>query len=178
MVSADIDVKTLVGWPMTFASQVPFPGKEGLVVILLERLGNGHLFVRKIIAILWMQHQVGGAVALAGNPVGDIHAHGMPTGHDARPRGTAHRAGGVTLGKAHAAGRQPVYIGCLVKFAAIGPNIRPAHVIDQEEQEISLLGSLRIQETTEGTKKNKGTKQGAHAHEDTLQARRWQWRVN
>jgi hypothetical protein len=41
-----------------------------------------------------------------------------------------------------------------------------------------LLGSLRIQETTEGTKKNKGTKQGAHAHEDTLQARRWQWCVN
>ena len=178
MVSTDIDVKTLIGWPMAFASQVPFTGKEGLVVMLLERLGNGHLFVCKIIAILWMQHQIRGTVALAGNPVGDIHAHGMPTGHDARTRRAAHRAGGVPLGEAHAAGRQPIYIGCLVKLAAIGPDIRPAHVINQKEQEIGLLGSLRIQETTKGKKKNKGTKQGAHIQEDTLQARRWQWRVN
>ena len=133
MVPTDIDIKTLIGWPMTFASQMPFTGKEGLVVMLLERLGNGHLFVRKIIAILWMQHQVGGAVALAGNPVGDIHTHGMPTGHDARARGAANRAGGVALREAHAAGRQPVYIGCLMKLAAIGSDIRPAHVIDEEE---------------------------------------------
>ena len=102
----------------------------------------------------------------------------MPTGHDARARGAANRAGGVALREAHAAGRQPVYIGCLMKLAAIGSDIRPAHVINQKEQEIGLLGSLRIQETTEGTKKNKDAKQGAHAHENTLQARRWQWRVN
>ena len=65
-----------------------------------------------------------------------------------------------------------------MKFTAIGPDIRPAHVINQKEQEIGLLGSLRIQETTEGAKKNKGAKQEAHAREDTLQGRRWQWHVN
>ena len=133
MVPTDIDIKTLIGWPMTFASQMPFTGKEGLVVMLLERLGNGHLFVRKIIAILWMQHQVGGAVALAGNPVSDIHTHGMPAGHDARARRAANRASGVTLSEAHAADRQPIYIGGLMKLAAIGPDIRPAHVINQKE---------------------------------------------
>ena len=121
-----------------------------------------------------MQHQVGGAVALAGNPVSDIHTHGMPTGHDARTRGAAHRAGGVTLSEAHAAGRQPIYIRGLVKLATIGPDIRPAHVIDQKEQEIGLLGSLRVKETTKGTKKNNGEKQGTHGREDTLYGRRWQ----
>ena len=78
----------------------------------------------------------------------------------------------------HAAGGQPVDFRRLMKLAAVGADVRPAHVINQKEQEIGLLGSLRIQETAEGTKKNKGTKQGAHAHEDTLQARRWQWCVN
>ena len=174
MVPTDIDIKSLIGWPMTFASQMPFTSKEGLVVMLLERLGNGHLFVRKIIAILWMQHQVGGAVALAGNPVSDIHTHGMPTGHDARTRGAAHWAGSIALSESHAAGRQPIDIGCLVKLTAVDPDIRPAHVINQEEQEIGLLGSLRIQETTKGTKKNNRAKQGIHGREDTLHARRWQ----
>ena len=133
MVPTDIDIKTLIGWPMTFASQMPFTGKEGLVVMLLERLGNGHLFVRKIIAILWMQHGVGGTITLARNPVSDVHPHWMPPGHDTRARGATHRAGGVTLSEAHTAGREPIDMGCLVKLAAIGPDIRPAHVIDEEE---------------------------------------------
>ena len=102
----------------------------------------------------------------------------MPSGHDARARGAAHRAGCVTLSKAHAAGSEPVDIRCLVKLAAVGTNVRPAHVINQKEEEIGLLGGLRVKETTKGTKKNKGAKQGAHAHENTLQAGRWQWPVN
>ena len=133
MVSTDIDVKTLIGRPVAFTAQVPFTGKEGLVVMLLKRLGNGHLFVRKIIAILWMQHGVGGTITLARNPVSDVHPHWMPPGHDTRARGATHRAGGVTLSEAHTAGREPIDIGCLVKLAAIGPDIRPAHVIDEEE---------------------------------------------
>ena len=82
------------------------------------------------------------------------------------------------MSEAHTAGREPIDMGCLVKFTAIGPDIRPAHVINQEEQEIGLFGSLRIQETTEGAKKNKVAKQEAHARENTLQVGRWQWRVN
>ena len=59
MVSTDVDVKTLVGWPMPLTSKMPFAGKEGLVVVLLERLGNGHLLVREIVTIFGVQHCVG-----------------------------------------------------------------------------------------------------------------------
>ena len=104
MVSSDIDAKTLIGRPVAFTAQVPFTGKEGLVVMLLKRLGNGHLFVRKIIAILWVQHQVGGAVALAGNPVGDIHAHGMAASHYTCASGAAHGTSRVSLSKTHSPG--------------------------------------------------------------------------
>jgi hypothetical protein len=48
----------------------------------------------------------------------------------------------------------------------------------RKKKEVGLLGGVRVKETTYGTKKNKGAKQGAHAHEDTLQGRRWQWPVN
>ena len=92
MVSTDIDVKTLVGRPVAFTAQVPFSSEEGLVVMLLECLSDRHLLVCKIIAILWVQHQVGGAVALAGNPVSNIHANGVPTGHDGTTRGRTRRA--------------------------------------------------------------------------------------
>ena len=178
MMSADVDIKTLVGRPMTFTAKVPFAGKKCLVTMLLQLLGNGYLLVREVVTVLRVQHGVIGVIALAGDPVGDVHTHGMPASHNARARGAAHGAGSVALGEAHAAGRQPIYIGCLVKFTAIGPDIGPTHVINQKEQEIGLLGSVRIKETTKDTKKNKGAKQGAHAHEDTLQGRRWQWPVN
>jgi hypothetical protein len=82
------------------------------------------------------------------------------------------------LREPHPARGEPVDVGRLVKLAAIGANVRPAHVVDEEEDEVGLLGGVRVKETTKGTKKNKDAKQGAHAHEDTLRGRRWQWRVN
>ena len=65
-----------------------------------------------------------------------------------------------------------------MELTAVRADIRPAHVINQEEQEIGLLSSLRIQETTKGTEKNKGAKQGAHIRKDSRQAGLWQWLVN
>ena len=41
MVAADVDVETLIRWPMAFFAEMPFAGEESLVAVLLESLGYG-----------------------------------------------------------------------------------------------------------------------------------------
>ena len=162
MVPADVDVKALIRRPVSLLAEMPFAGEESLVAVTLELLGDGHFLVCEVVAVLRVQHGVIGVIALAGNPVSNVHAHRVTAGHDARARGAANRARGVTLGEPHAAGSKPIDVGCLMKFATVCTNIRPTHIINQEKQEIGLLGSVRVKETTKGEKKNKGAKQGAH----------------
>ena len=177
--AADVDVKTLVSRPMALGSEMPFAGEKCLVTVALERFGERHFLVREVVAVGGSDERIAGGLAgLPGNPIGDVHPHRMAAGQNTRARGAANRARGVTLGEPHAAGSKPIDVGCLMKFATVCTNIRPTHIINQEKQEIGLLGSVRVKETTKGTKKNKDAKQGAHAHEDTLRGRRWQWRVN
>ena len=174
MMPSNIDVKTLIDWPMPLIAQVPFTGKECLVIVLFKGFSNSHFLMGEIVAVLRVQHWIGGAITLAGNPVGDIHTYRMAACHYTCASGAAHRAGCITLSEAHSACSEPVDIRSLVKITAIGPNISPAHVINQKEQEIGLLGGLYIKEATKGTKKNNGAKQGTHGREDTLPGRRWQ----
>ena len=177
--AADVDVKTLVSWPMALVSEMPFAGEKSLVTVALERFGERHFLVRKVGAISGSDERIaGGLDGLPGNPIGDVHPHRMAAGQNTRARGAANGTRRVTLREPHPARGEPVDVGRLVKLAAIGANVRPAHVVDEEEDEVGLLGGVRVKETTKGTKKNKDAKQGAHAHEDTLRGRRWQWRVN
>jgi len=37
---------------------------------------------------------------------------------------------------------------CFMKFASVGADIRPAHVINQNEQKVGLLGRSGIQPAT------------------------------
>ena len=141
MMPSDVDVEALIGWPLALVSQVPFAGEECLVAVFLERLGNGDLLKRKVAAICRVEQGIRRTVGLAGDPVGDIDPDRMPAGHDAGARRAADGTGRIAMREAHAAPGQAVDVGGLVKRAAIGPNVRPAHVVHKEEQEV---GSLRL----------------------------------
>mgnify|MGYP002805775294 CR=1 FL=1 len=150
MVPTDIDIKTLIGWPMTFASQMPFTGEKCLVTVALERFGEGHFFVREIVAVDGGDERIAvGLSGLPGNPIGDVHSHGMAAGQNTCTRGAANRARGVTLRETHAAGGQPVDVRRLVKFTAIGADVRPAHIVHEKENKVGLLRSLGILQTAE-----------------------------
>ena len=95
--------------------------------------------MRKVVPILRMKQRIGRSIALAGNPIGDVHTHRMAAGHDAGARRAADGAGGVSLRKAHTALGQAIDIGGLVKLAAIGPDVCPAHVVHEKKQEVGLL---------------------------------------
>ena len=157
--AADVDVKTLVSWPMALVSEMPFSGEKSLVTVALERFGERHFLVREVVAVGGSDERIAGGLAgLPRNPIGDVHPHRMATGQNTRARGAAHWAGGITLRKPNAAGSKPVDIRRLMKLASIGTDVRPAHVVHEEEQKVGLLGSVRVKETTKGTKKNKGRK--------------------
>jgi len=104
--------------------------------------------MREVIAVARMQQFVGGFVALAGNPVGDVHAHRMPPSHDACAGGTANWTRCVALREPHARGGKFVDMWRFMKFASVGADIRPAHVVHEEKQEVGLLGCCNIQPTT------------------------------
>ena len=155
MVAADVDVEALVRWPLSLVAQVPFAGEKGLVAMLFERLGDGDFLERKVAAILGVEQGVGGAVRLAGDPVGDIDANRMAAGHDAGACRTADGAGGVALCEAHAAPGQAIDVWRLVIRAAVGPDVGPAHVVHEKKQEVGLLGCVKrrcgCDENAEGT---------------------------
>ena len=162
VMAANIDIEPLILGPMAFTAEMPFAREESLVTVRLQLLGNGHLSMREVIAIARMQQLVGGFVALAGNPVGDVHAHGMPPSHDACAGGAANWTRCVALREPYAAGRQPIDVRRFMKFASVGADIRPAHVVHEEEQEVGLLGCYNIQPTTYNKKKNRNTNEGLH----------------
>ena len=141
MVAADVDGEALVRWPLSLVAQVPFAGEKGLVAMLFEGLGDGDFLERKVAAILGVEQGVGGAVGLAGDPVGDIDANRMAAGHDAGACRTADGAGGVALCEAHAAPSQVIDVRRFVISATVGPDVRPAHVVHEKEHKVGLLGS-------------------------------------
>ena len=143
MVAADVDVEALVRWPLSLVAQVPFAGEKGLVAMLFERLGDGDFLERKVAAILGVEQGVGGVVGLAGDPVGDIDANRMAAGHDTGACWAAHGAGGVPLREPHTALGQAVDVWRLVKRAAVRTDVRPAHIVHKEEQEVGLLGCVK-----------------------------------
>ena len=143
MVAADVDVKALVGWPFALLAQVPFAGEESLVAMLLECLGEGDFLEWQTVLILRVKEGVGGAVGLAGDPVRDIDPHRVFPCHDARPGRATNRPGGIALREAHTRAGQAVDVGSLVERATVGSDIRPAHVVNKEEQKVGLFGGVK-----------------------------------
>ena len=132
----NIDIEPLILWPMTFVAEMPFAGKERLVTVRLQLLGNGHLLECEVVSILWMQQLIVGVIALAWDPVRDVHSHRMPPSHDACAGGAANWTRCVALRKPHAAGRQPIDVRRFMKFASVGADIRPAHVVHGEQHDV------------------------------------------
>ena len=110
MVSANIEVKSLVVGPMPLVAKVPLPGKKGLVSMPLQFLGNGHFLVGQVVAVLGMKKLVPIVVGLAGYPVGDVDAHGMSPGHDAGTTGPTQGLLAVSRFKPHSHSAEPIQI--------------------------------------------------------------------
>ena len=157
VVPADVDVKTLILRPMPFTTQMPFAGEESLVSMLLQLLGNRHLLVREVVAILRMQQLVGGAIALPGDPVGDIHPHRVPTGHDARACGAANRTGRVALREPHAGSGEPINVRCLNHLLPVTTKVAVSKVICHDVDDIGTLLNFRFAHiTTPAVQKQQG----------------------
>ena len=162
MVAANVDVKALIFRPMSLTTEMPLAGEESLVTVRLQLLGNGHLLECEVVSILRMQQLIVGVIALAWDPVRDVHSHWMPPSHDACAGGAANWTRCVALREPYAAGRQPIDVRRFMKFASVGADIRPAHVVHEEEQKVGLLGCYNIQPTTYNKKKNRNTNEGLH----------------
>ena len=102
--SADVDVETLVGGEIAFAAHVPFARKEGLITRVVQHLGNGDFIQCQFICVFDLEEA--GVIGLggfhAGNPIGDVHSHGMASGQDTSAGGRAYRARRVTSREFHA----------------------------------------------------------------------------
>ena len=160
--AANVDVKTLIFRPMSLTTEMPLAGEESLVTVRLQLLGNGHLLKCEVVSILRMKQLIVGVIALAWDPVRDVHSHRMPPSHDATAGGAANWTRCVALREPHARGGKFVDMRRFMKFASVGADIRPAHVVHEEEQEVGLLGCCNIQPTTYNRKKNRNTNEGLH----------------
>ena len=88
-------------------------------------------------------------VGLPRYPVCDVDSYGVSTSHYAGSSGRADRTGGVTIGESHARGGQLVDVGGFVESAAICADVRPAHVVYEEEDKVhGLLLCHRTSGTT------------------------------
>ena len=163
---ADVDVKALILRPMPFTAEMPFAGEESLVTLRLQLLGNGHLLECEVVSILRMQQLIVGVIALAWDPVRDVHSHRMSPSHDACAGGATNWTRCVALREPYAGGSEFVDMRRFMKFASVCTDIRPAHVVHEEEQKVGLLGYCNIQPTTYNGKKNRNTNEGLHP--DTL----------
>ena len=162
VVASNIDIESLILGPMAFTAEMPFAGKERLVTVRLQLLGDGHLLQCEVVSILWMQQLIVGVIALAWDPVRDVHSHRMPPCHNACAGGAANWTRCVALREPYAGGSEFVDMRRFMKFASIGADIRPAHVVHEEEQEVGLLGCSDIQPTTKKREKNRYSNEGLH----------------
>ena len=143
MMPSDVDVEALIGRPLPLVAQVPFAGEECLVAVFLERLGNGDLLKRKVATVVGVEQGIRRTVGLAGDPVGYIDPDRMAAGHDTGACRTADGTGRIAMREAHAAPGQAIDVWRLVIRAAVGPDVRPTHVVHKEEHEVGLLGGVK-----------------------------------
>ena len=131
--ATDVDVEAVPLGPVRLLAEVPFADVPGLVAAVPQGRGDGPFFQRQM-------EQVGGRkdapLLHARDVVGQRDASRGLAGHDACSRRRAHRARGVGVGEPHAASRQPIEVRGLVEAAAVAAQVHPAHVVDQDEDDV------------------------------------------
>jgi hypothetical protein len=115
---------------------VPLAEKRGRVAVLLQRFGQRDLFERQVVEHPGREHFLRPAVA--GDPVGDAGPRGVLPGQQARPRRRADVARGVGTGEFHPLSRQAVEVGRLVERASVAAEVAPAHVVDEDDDEVEV----------------------------------------
>ena len=75
---------------------------------------------------------------LARNPVSYVQARGIFAGQDGCARGRANRAGRIRLREFHPLASQAIDIWRAIELAAKASCICPAHVIDEDEDDIGM----------------------------------------
>ena len=113
---------------------VPFAAEIGLVLFLLENLGDGDAALVQIAGI-----------AFRPVAVGEDADPGLMRVQAGQQRGARRAAarGVVELRIAQAVGRQTVQIGCL-DFAAVTADIGKSHVIVEDDQDVGAVGCFTI----------------------------------
>ena len=74
------------------------------------------------------------------NPAPDPIAIGRATGQDRGPGRGTHSAGRVALGEANPFRGELVEVGRVDDFIAVAAEVSPAHVIDEEDDDVGGLG--------------------------------------
>jgi hypothetical protein len=159
--AADVGVEALLLGIELRAAEVPFADAGGGVASGFEPLGQGFLLQGQLLGPLGDLEAGVGAV-VSGDPVGDVQPGGAFPCQNGGAGGRAHRAGGVGLGEFHPILRELVDVRRLVVLAAVAAEIRPAHVVDQHEDDVRrrFLGADQGAEGREKSGEEKGAEHG------------------
>src|SRR5579872_3546003 len=127
-------------WLKPLAPQVPFADECRGVSVRLQYFRQGDFFQWEFIADFRWREPLIGAIAAAWDPVGDVHPLRILAGENAGPRRRANRARGIIIREANALVRHLVDVRRLVKRAAIATEIALSEIIDEDEDDIGLVG--------------------------------------
>jgi len=146
-----LDVRPVLG-PQ---AEMPLADVAGAVARVAERLGDGVLRGRQEAAArgredlavrrsrLGQERLVGRQRRQVTGGRGDPQAGGVLAREDAGAGRRAEGAGGVGVHELHRAPGQPPHVRRLVVLAAVDRAVHPAHVIDEEEDDVGLAAGCR-----------------------------------
>jgi len=178
-----LDVEPLLVRPVPrFEPQVPFAKVSRTVAGGLEGFGHRHLLQGQEVAAdgedpLLVRADAGrigqrsfrpGRLMPGGGC--DADSSGILPGHNARPGGAAERIGRVGVGEPHPASGQPVDIRRFVVLAPVDAAVHPAHVVDEEEDDIGTIDRETLacakpcnrQQNHRNDGRNNRTRRGTH----------------
>lgn len=76
---------------------------------------------------------------MPGDPVGEVESGGVAAGENGGPAGRTYRARCVAVGEEHAVLGQLVDVRSLVEGCSVAPEVAPAEVVDEKEDEIGFI---------------------------------------
>ena len=87
------------------------------------------------------------------DPVGHSDPVRVTPGLQGGAGGRADRTGGVAVGEADAFGGEAVDGRCPVVVTSLAGEIHPAHVVDQDDNDVGLVGGVEVRGEGENTEK-------------------------
>jgi len=144
--------------PGTLAAQMPFAREERAVARLLQRLGQRGVRRWQVADVFGHQQfdmplPGEGFPHFRADPIGDAMPAGVSAQQDAGPRRTAHLTSGVAPHESHAAAGQRVNVGRLVERAPLDADVFDAVIINQDEEDVGMLGSSGLCQAGEQTER-------------------------